>query len=207
MSAEQLPVVEVIPVGPTCDSSPVVKSLGLADAQETITLDTKYYTCKVRVECHRDLSVSAAEAVVLVVDRCGASLLPEDRLEEPSVKLLVTLDAPTTRMEEWCWDRGFELIEFNEEPERVLEALKMHNWSNAKLKIAEHKDEAEPAPRHKKASEVSIDELDDLMSQIKAAHDLAARGACDEERRQRAEQLAMRLMQVMDSDSEDDGKV
>ncbi|KAF4680581.1 hypothetical protein FOZ60_013256 [Perkinsus olseni] len=199
------PVVRIYPIGSSCDPSPVLKSLGLSSTPATLELDTKYYTCSVGVVCRsRELNEEPSEAVVVVVDRPGSVCLPESRFDESAVKLMVALDPMTAAAEEWCWDRGFEVVDFHEEPERVLEALKMHHWSNAKLKTAHEAGGAKQEGSVKKANEVSIEELDGLMGEIKAAHDLALRGGSDVERKQRAEQLAMRLMQCMESDSEDE---
>ncbi|EER00795.1 hypothetical protein Pmar_PMAR002860 [Perkinsus marinus ATCC 50983] len=205
MSAQPLPVARVVPIGPSCDPSPVLESLGLSERQATLELDTKYYTCSIHVECSSEIDGKPAEAVILVVERPGSVCLPEGRFDESAVKLMVMMGSITTRVEEWCWDRGFEVVDFDEEPERVLEALKMHDWSNAVLKIEQGGDGAKQNDSaEKKADEVSIEELDGLMSQIKAAHDSALQAGSDAERRQRAEQLTMRLMQLMGSDSEDD---
>ncbi|KAH9261387.1 hypothetical protein BASA81_000019 [Batrachochytrium salamandrivorans] len=192
--------------------------------QPSFTVDNKYFTAEVLVVSGNELLpvyASALHAVVLGMETFDCALAERVLLlgagSDAEVKLCVCADKASSALAvEWCADNGVELVDSSSSPEsRVEEALGNTIWPSAVMKQnpvpPQPHSKQQPngsrdlAPKREQA-EASLEEFESLLAQAKQVKARAGSEASDEQRRQRATEAAMKMLQFLgdESDSEED---
>ena len=105
--------------------------------------ETKYYSASVQIFKSKDSTVPASKITDLPINGVifynsfkEAQEISEnyEGFQESDVRLFCTKVEPTKEMHNWAIANQVEIVDIEEEPERVLEALESSIWPGASMK-------------------------------------------------------------------------
>lgn len=121
------------------NSSPILSVLDCSSNQ-VLSLDTKYYTARVKIVTAPNFAplsnlVLPVNAVIINGSLDDAILIGEaESFKQSDVRLFIPGPGPTKAMFDWAIENQVEIVDLEDEPERVREALESSVWPGAKMK-------------------------------------------------------------------------
>jgi len=119
--------------------SPILSVLDCSSNQ-VLSLDTKYYTVRVQVVTSPNFAplpnpVLPVNAVIMNGSLEEATVIGEtESFKQSDVRLFLPGPDPTKDMFDWAIENQVEIVDIEDEPERVREALESSVWPGAEMK-------------------------------------------------------------------------
>jgi len=204
------------------DSRPIVPLLD-ANTNLLLSLDTKYYTANVKliISDFATLPDGALPVNAIIVNGSltqAQSIEQSDAFKEADIRLFYPGPAPTKEMFDWAIENQVEIIDIEEEPERIREALESSIWPGAQMKndSNNHFLAASPVPsaptqtRHHENIDQFEDDFADILGddqlEMATLFNMVGRARSqganmsDEERRQNAERVISAISKMLGDD-------
>jgi len=200
------------------ENDEIVKLLNTT-ASSFLSLETKYYSASVQIiksdSASTDLPING---VIFNNSFQQAQEISEnyEPFRESDVRLFCTKIDPTKEMHNWAIANQVEIIDIEEEPERVLQALESSIWPGATMKsgnpyIASGRP-IETASDQDSSAQNEQNSHNDLLEMLEAEDDFndilglvqqtrsAGQGMSDEQRRANAERVISAISNMLGSD-------
>lgn len=200
------------------ENDEIVKLLNTS-ASSFLSLETKYYSASVQIiksdSASTDLPING---VIFYNSFQQAQEISEnnEQFRESDVRLFCTKIEPTKEMHNWAIANQVEIVDIEEEPERVLEALESSIWPGATMKsgnpyVASGRP-IETASEHNSSAQNQQNSQNDLLKMLEAEDDFndilglvqqarsAGQGMSDEQRRANAERVISAISNMLGSD-------
>lgn len=206
------------------ENDEIVKLLNTS-ASQFLSLETKYYSASVQIFKSKDSTDPASKITDLPINGVifnnsfqQAQEISEnfEPFNESDVRLFCTKVEPTKEMHQWAIANQVEIVDIEEEPERVLQALESSIWPGANMKsgnpyVASGRP-IETTSEHDSSASNQQNSQNDLLEMLEAEDDFndilglveqtrsAGQNLSDEQRRANAERVISAISNMLGSD-------
>lgn len=144
--------------------------------KSSFKIDNKYFTISVKLLTIHEPNSTLDDTVspdlpinAVIVNSVDFNILEviskRDFFSQADVKLYIG-PRPDSQQFQFCIENQIEVLDLDDEPERLLEALQSSVWPNAQMKLSSSQRSNPPTQRHNPPTVSGLSEMGDLRDQI-----------------------------------------